>query len=148
MLLSKLTRLYGGDLRLDFGTLEKLRRLNNKGIEHETLHGEFRISFFGSGWRIIKNNVLYIGQANYFEDDDDLSKKIQSELENVISIQNIERVNQYDYKLFFDQKIIIETFLLESGASKNCLFITDRLGKEINNIDLFCKYYDKVLKIN
>jgi hypothetical protein len=69
-----------------------------------------------------------------------LRKIAEQEIEKIFHISLIERKNKYDYKLYFSDNIMLETFELSEGRDYPPLYLTDGKDNEVLDIGLLCDF--------
>jgi hypothetical protein len=137
-LLIELDQNMDGSLRMHFGEMHEYEWIGKSG-KHISEKGIYTIYFFDRGWRFLKVNEIFLGYEDHFVDPE-LTKLAEETIENVISIISIERLNKHDYRVFFSNNIILETFGLSSNRVHDSLYLTDKNNKGIDDINLFCTY--------
>jgi hypothetical protein len=141
-LLIELVQNMDGSLQMHFGEMHEYEWIGKSG-KHIAETGTYTIYFFESGWRFLKDNEIFLGYKDYFIDDPELTKLVEETLENVISIISVERLDKHDYRVFFSNNIILETFALKTNIVYAPLYLTDKNNKGIDDINLFCTYHEK-----
>lgn len=133
MILSKLSRMTGGDLMIELGTIA-LRHTNidNSLVER----GQYSLYFSNGLWRIIgKSNAIILGRHDY---SDDYIMKIFNELEKRVSIIAVKQINKNDYVLELTNNFLLEFFLGESNShNENGLEVLDQNGCRIEMVEVF-----------
>jgi hypothetical protein len=144
-LLRKVHQLVGGGLQMDFGDMHIYEWTNKRGRNASCSKGTFTINFFNSSWRFLRDGKIIFGRNDYFENNENLSKIVSEEMENVINVSFIEKRNKYDYRLYFSNNITLETF--EAGERTDDidspLYMTDKENKKILDINLLCNYKEE-----
>jgi hypothetical protein len=127
---------------MDFGNMQIYEWTNKRGKKASCEKGTFTISFFNSGWRFLRDGKILFARNDYFEDNKKLREMVKEEVENVVDILFIEKLNKYDYRLYFSKNIILETFELSEGRDDPPLYLTDKEAKAVLDINLLCDYKD------
>jgi hypothetical protein len=127
---------------MEFGDIHTYEWINKRCIKGSREKGTFTISFFHSGWRFLRSGKIFFGNSDYFEDNERLYKIAEQEMENVIDILLIEKMNKYDYRLHFSENIILETFELVEDGDDPPLYLTDKENKAVLDINLLCDYME------
>jgi hypothetical protein len=139
-LLRKVHQLTGGGLQMEFGDMHTHEWINKRGKKGSREKGIFTIHFFHSGWRFLCDGKILFGNRDYFEDNEKLYKIAEQKMENVIDILLIKKINKYDYRLYFSEDIILETFELAEGENDPPIYLTDNEDKKVLDINLLCDY--------
>lgn len=131
LVLSRLTRLYGGSLDMDFGTIRKTLYTNPRNKSWEIERGEYALSYYNCCWRIVKDGLILCGCA----DDENFIGQVFERYCYGARLVSCEFLDGITRRLSFSSGFSIDIFVCTANASEQLEDFTDFQEKRINFYD-------------
>lgn len=128
LILSRLTRLYGGSLEMDFGDMRKTLYTNQRGKSWEVVRGEYSLAYYNCCWRIVKGDLILYGCT----EDEDFLEQIAGKYCLGTRLISCEFINGMTRRLWFSSGVSIDVFVCTVDMYDQPEYFTDFKGQEIN----------------